>query len=57
MFWVLLSTVLWDGPKGDDNEFGFPLSLIANLFMPVDDVESKILLSKEKFEGIDYKSH
>ena len=52
-FWVLLGTVLWDGEKGDDSEFDFPLSLIAKLFMPGRDIESK--LSKEYFEGANYK--
>jgi hypothetical protein len=54
-FWILLGTALWDGPKSDDNEFGFPLSLIAKLFMPGRDIEAKTGLSKEYFEGIDYK--
>ena len=52
-FWLLLGTVLWDGEKGDDSEFDFPLSLIAKLFMPGRDIESK--LSKEYFEGANYK--
>jgi len=54
-FWILLGTTLWDGPKADDTEFGFPLSLIAKLFMPGRDVESKTGLSNEYFEGINYK--
>ena len=56
-FWVLLGTVLWDGPKSDDTEFGFPLSLIAKLFMPGSNIESKTGLSKEYFDGINYKEN
>ena len=54
-FWVLLGTALWDGEKGDDSEFDFPLSLVAKLFMPGRDIEAKEKLSKEYFEGANYK--
>ena len=54
-FWVLLGTALWDGEKGDDSEFDFPLSLVAKLFMPGRDIEAKEKLSKEYFEGVNYK--
>ena len=54
-FWVILGTVLWDGEKRDDSEFGFPLNIIAALFMPERDIESKTGLSKDYFEGTNYK--
>ena len=54
-FWVILGTILWDGEKGDDSEFDFPLSLVAKLFMPTSEIDSKEALSKEYFEGANYK--
>ena len=55
-FWVILGTILWDGEKGDDSEFDFPLSLVAKLFMPGRDIEAKQdAQSKEYFEGANYK--
>ena len=32
MFWITIHSLVWDGEKSRDDEFGFPLNLIAQYF-------------------------